>query len=1181
MFNFSFSKAHSRGLFLVLGLLLCAVVVQAQSQHPVAVDDTYSVHYSLAVDAPGVLGNDSDPEGDPLHITSQYNNCVNCSIRTLHGWSYLSDDGSLTYGPDSGFVGVDTSYYTICDNLGRCSTAMIYFLVDRDAANAGAASCNANIGQPVNVTNGNMYLQQTDYRLPGVGAAIDITRTYNSILYRAGLFGAGWSTAYDESIVAQDTNILWLNLPDGRVIYFFNAAGSGTFIPIEPDFHGQVIQNAGGYTLTLKDGSTHQFNAAGRLLSLTDRSGNQTLLTYNASNKLVSITDAFGRVLAVTSSTSGRVLSISDQLGTVATYTYGSSDELLSVTYADNSKYQFTYASVNDKLALSSATDALGNILESHTYDSEGRALTSERQDGVERYTLNYVSPTETDVTDALGHVTKYYFGKSRSRNVVTKVEGMCGCGSGSQSQVWTYDNQLNVAAKTNALGQTTSYTYDAQGNRLSLTDATGTNSYTYNEYGQMLTATDAVGGVTTYTYDAQGRLVSIKDALDKTTAMTYDNHGLLLSVTDARSNKTEFTYDASGNLVQAKDALNNITAFVMDARGRILSTTNALNNTTAFAYDAAGRLNNVTRPDGTHMTATYDLAGRRSSVTDARQNSTSYVYDGAYRLLSVTDAAGESTTYSYDLMSNLTGVTDALGRTTNYEYDDFNRLKKVIYPAVTSGATRLTEAVVYDSVGNVTKRTDTAGRDTLYEYDAANRLVKTTDAAQAVTQYEYNTRSQMTAVVDAINQRYTFGYDALGRLTGMTRAGHSMSFGYDGVGNRTSRTDYNGVTTDYSYDELNRLTAISYPDATTASYGYDALSRLTKAMNQNGTVTFAYDTLSRVASTTDVFGRTISYSYDANGNRASLSMGSRSIAYQYDALNRLTQMTEGGQSASYSYNALGQPLARSLPNGVATAYSYDALGRLTNQLEQRGQSLIAERSYQYNNGGQIAQVMEAGTGAQSGMNILNAYTYDSLNRLTTVARTNSSQDDEAYSYDAVGNRTSWLSESYQYQPFNQLTSTDSGLSYTYDSNGNLTSKANALSVGGAHWQYTWDAENRLAQASLPPTTISVFYRYDALGRRVERSTRSEVVQYSYDKEDVIFESRTDQLLQGCCLNRTSTVEYWNGPGIDNHLRMKGSGGGTYYFSEDHLSSIREITDEQGMWRREWSMTHTAMVVVV
>ena len=114
----------------------------------------------------------------------------------------------------------------------------------------------------------------------------------------------------------------------------------------------------------------------------------------------------------------------------------------------------------------------LGNVLESHTYDAQGRTLTSEiAGNGTELYTLNYVSATETDVTDALNHVTKYFFDTSQGRNVVTRIEGSCSCG-GSQVQTWTYDSQLNVTAKTDALTHTTSFTYDTNGNRLTQTDA-------------------------------------------------------------------------------------------------------------------------------------------------------------------------------------------------------------------------------------------------------------------------------------------------------------------------------------------------------------------------------------------------------------------------------------------------------------------------------------------------------------------------------------------------------------------------------------------------------------------------------------------------------------------------------------------------------------------------------------
>ena len=264
--------------------------------------------------------------------------------------------------------------------------------------------------------------------LPGAGRMIEVQRTYNSRSIRTGLFGKGWSTAYDESLHIYGSDFVRLNEANGRATYFKRAVGSsGPLVPIEGDFHGQLTPTAGGYSLTLKDGSSHEFNSTGRLLSLMDRHGNLTSLAYNLSGKLSSITDPFNRVLSFTIP-GNRVTAISDTTGTIAEYTYGTSDVLSTVTYADNSGYQFTY---DGATRLTSVKDKLNNILESHAYDSQSRATNSQKQGGVEFYALNYVSATETQVTDALGRVTKYFFDKTKPRNVVTSVEGLCSCGGG------------------------------------------------------------------------------------------------------------------------------------------------------------------------------------------------------------------------------------------------------------------------------------------------------------------------------------------------------------------------------------------------------------------------------------------------------------------------------------------------------------------------------------------------------------------------------------------------------------------------------------------------------------------------------------------------------------------------------------------------------------------------------
>jgi RHS repeat-associated protein len=1073
-------------------------------------------------------------------------------------WNVLDSQASNSTGPNY-FTLSDPGTYqfhvqgianpTAC-NIQPSESQVINITINVEDADGardfGTTECHVNVGKPVNVTNGNMYLSQTDYRLPGIGDSLDITRTYNSKSRRLGLFGHGWSTQYDESINAYGSNLLRLNFADGRAIYF-KASSPNNYQPFMPlNFYGQIIKGGSSYTLTFKDGRVHQFSLAGRLLSQTDTNGNQTSLTYGSNGNPATITDPVGRVITLAYNSDKQVTSITDSNGVVASYTYDWTFawnnwvfRLRTVTYPDGSKFKFEYSSPNFLVTMK---DALDNVLESHTYDSQGRALTSEvAGNGTERYTLNYFSATETDVTDALNHVSKYFFDTSKGRNVVTRVEGSCSCGN-AQIQTWTYDSQLNVTSKTDALTHTTSYTYDSNGNRLTETNALGTASYTYNSFGQVLTRTDQMNGVWTNTYDAYGNLLTTKDALNNTTTFTYDARGQLLTVTDPRNNATTFTYDTNGNLTRRTDALNNQTNVAYDARGRVTSANNALNQTTSYEYDLAGRLKKIIYPDTNFVLFTYDLAGRRTKIKDPRGYETTFAYDAAYRVTSETNAANNVTSYAYDAMSNLTGVTDALNRTTNYTYDDFNRLTKIKYAEATAGAGRLEENFTYDSAGNLLQKTDQAGRITSFCYDNSNRLTSATDPALKITAFEYNARSQQTAVVDAINQRYEFVYDALGRRTQEKKGTATMSFAYDAVGNRSQRTDYNGAVTNYTYDALNRLTTSGYPDATSATYGYDALSRLTTGTNPTGTDTIAYDNRSRVSSVTDVFGQTVGYAYDANSNRTQLSLnGATSATYQYDVINRLTQLTDATSlNTTFAYDVTDKLTSRTLPNGVVTTSQYDGLNRLTRLTHAKGANTLADFQYQFNAVNNITQMTDS-AGAHN-------YTYDPLDRLTTA--THPSQSNESYTFDDVGNRTaSHQGSSYTYQAFNRLVAAN-GASFGYDTNGNLTSKTDA----SGSWTYTWDYENRLKQAS-KSGGVMVTYAYDALGRRIQRtSSAGATTKFVYDGADVI---------RDLDASGGMVADYLNGPDIDNKLRQTASGAASY-FATDHLGSTRALTDASG-----------------
>ena len=90
-----------------------------------------------------------------------------------------------------------------------------------------------------------------------------------------------------------------------------------------------------------------------------------------------------------------------------------------------------------------------------------------------------------------------------------------------------TDQKQIDPATQ-NVLAETTS-TYDADSNLLSSTQIMSaapnrTTSYTYDALGRQLSVTDPLGNVTSYTYDVLGNMLSTGDSLENTTFYTYDH---------------------------------------------------------------------------------------------------------------------------------------------------------------------------------------------------------------------------------------------------------------------------------------------------------------------------------------------------------------------------------------------------------------------------------------------------------------------------------------------------------------------------------------------------------------------------------------------------------------------------------------------------------------------------------
>ena len=100
------------------------VVAASTNNPPIAVNDTYTTGFgvTLTVPVPGVLGNDNDPDSDPLTAIKVSD--------PLHGTLTFNADGSFTYVPDANFSGIDTFTYKVNDGESDSNVATVSILVE-------------------------------------------------------------------------------------------------------------------------------------------------------------------------------------------------------------------------------------------------------------------------------------------------------------------------------------------------------------------------------------------------------------------------------------------------------------------------------------------------------------------------------------------------------------------------------------------------------------------------------------------------------------------------------------------------------------------------------------------------------------------------------------------------------------------------------------------------------------------------------------------------------------------------------------------------------------------------------------------------------------------------------------------------------------------------------------------
>ncbi|QNA84063.1 RHS repeat-associated core domain-containing protein [Sphingomonas sp. So64.6b] len=770
------------------------------------------------------------------------------------------------------------------------------------------------------------------------------------------------------------------------------------------------------------------------------------------------------------------------------------------------------------------------------------------------------------------------------------------------------------------------------------------------------MTVTDALSQPTVVVSDLTiGQPTGVTNALGKTTSFTYDSYGRLTRVTQPEGNYAELTLDDRSNVTATRQVPKggpsgpgNIRTFATypstcdnpKTCNSPTSVTDALGKVTDYTYDpTSGKVATITAPAPTvgavrpQTRYSYTVLGGVSQLTGmsvcqtsascvgaADEVKTTIGYDAYGNVTSVAQGAGDAsltatTIATYNAMGDLATIDGPLSGTadtTTFRYDAARRRVGTI-AADPDGAgvlKRRAEKITYDGagrptvseIGTVAGVTDTdwtgflstqqltgsyvSGRKvkdvltasgttysvTEYGYDALGRSLcsaQRMDAASWGTALTSTCTPFITTGPNA-DQITKTSYDAAGRVTktqsavGTGAAADDATATYTDNGRVMTLTDAEANKTTYEYDSYDRLLKTRYPVITAGSGTSSTTDYEQLGYNKNGNVT------SRQLRD----GTSIAFTYDALGRvtNKDLPASEADITYSYDLLGRLTGSGSTAQTLAFSYDALGRNLTQSGPVGTVSS-QYDLAGRRTRLTWP--DTFYA--NYDYDVTGNVTAVRE--NGATSGVGLLALYTYDDLGQRLNLTRGNGTST--TYTPDPIS-RLSTLTHNltgtagdltlgFAYNPASQIkgtTRSNDGYAWTgsvnvdrpYTLNGlNQATMAGSTTLGyndgrgnltnSGTTSYAYTSENLLQSSS-----GNAFY-YDPLKRlfQINDTTR-----FGYDGVDLIGEWNP---IGGALQKR-----YVHGPGSDDPLVWYegASTSDRRWLHSDERGSVISVTDGSG-----------------
>ncbi|CAN5129292.1 hypothetical protein BH10PSE6_BH10PSE6_20880 [soil metagenome] len=763
----------------------------------------------------------------------------------------------------------------------------------------------------------------------------------------------------------------------------------------------RLALEGGAYALTVKDGTTLNFDANGNIATWQNTSGATVSFAYDASTppRLTSVSNGLGRSLGLDYNGSGQLASVTDNASPPrsVTYSYDGNGNLASATDPLDQTTTYSYVSIGE----GQPPSLLSQLI----------------------YPANPTSPAATNIYDSLGRVA-------------TQIN--------ANGAVWNYYFAGYRSEEEDPYGTQNVLYYNARGlPQFNIQDYAGqglTTSWLYDGLGRLVRTTLPEGGRTLYSYastNAWANNIASATRAPKPGASppaslvtSYTYHPTFnkpLTVTDPRGLVTTMSYDgATGNLLTA----------VSDS-----GTAPHFNATTTIAYNALGLPVSVRNPVTVVTELEYDSLGNRTAI--------------------VADAANlrQTTAFAYDSVGNAISMTDPRGGVTTNTWDADRQLLTTSLPGTPAAPSGLVTANTYDANGQVLQVRQLANAAVLTTasatYTLTGKTATTTDARGNVTRYAYDQLDRLVSVIDPMDRLTQFTYTALSQpyrtYNTAIQAAPLLEQAWTDDGLRASLKDANGNSTSFAYDRFDRLVTTTYPGGSTETATWDADSNmLTRTTRAGTTLRYGYDTLNRLVTKTAAATPVAC---------SAATSGTPTVTYSYDLASRVTGVCDNGAviaaitpppsaiiyNTAYSYNAIGQP----------TGVTFDPVPTPTLP------STASATTFDFTYNGANQRVSFAGSDNAwidyaTGPASTTSYTANSLNQYTAVGAVTPS-------YDGNGNLTSDGTFTFGYDAENRLISASKpGTSATYAFDAQGRRKGKSVTTGATtSTLFVTDADNR------------------------------------------------------------------------------------------------------------------------